>query len=173
MVLIRNRWLTLPNVPFIQLFWYWQPTVGRANWGFIVVPLRLGTRLMKRCFTIELLFSISMREGRVPSPGRTLMKLVPVVRAGRVQPGRRETTTANLTSTLTTSATKSQHKNPYVPAIHLSASLLCYILATISIRSTCVFASPMCSLIFQFLPVPPSMPGHVSTNGCLESWQCN
>ena len=38
---------------------------------------------MKRCFTIELLFSISMREGRVPSPGRTLMN---AFRLARVRP---------------------------------------------------------------------------------------
>ena len=103
------------------------------------------------------------------------------VESSRVEPacpkaaplGRRETTTANLTSTFTTSATKIQQRNPYVPAIHLSALLLCYILPSISIGSTFVFASRMCSLVFQFLPVPSSMPEHVSTNGCLEGWQCS
>ena len=85
----------------------------------------------------------------------------------------RETTTANLTSTLTTSATKIQQRKPYVPAIHLSALLLCSILPSISIGSAFVFTSPMCSLVFQFLPVLSSMPRHVSTNGCLEGWQCS
>ena len=88
------------------------------------------------------------------------------VKVSRVEPacpkaaplGRRETTTANLTSTLTTSATKIQQRNPYMPTIHLSALLLCSILPSIAIGSTFVFASPMCSLAFQFLPVLSSMP---------------
>ena len=61
--------------------------------------------------------------------------------------GRRETTAANLISTLTTSASKIQQRNPYVTEIHLSALLLCSILPSISIGSTFGFASPMCFFV--------------------------
>lgn len=39
---------------------------------------------------------------------------------------------------------------------------------------TFVFAGPVCFLVFQFLFfVLSSTPGHVSTNDCLEGWQCS
>ena len=47
------------------------------------------------------------------------------------------------------------------------------ILQNFSIGSTFVFAHPMCLLVFQSLSfVLPSTLGQVSTNGCLEGWQC-
>ena len=66
---------------------------------------------------------------------------------------RRETTTANLTSTLNTSASKIQRRIPYVSSEHLFALLLRSTLPNISIGSTFVFANPMYLLVFQFLSV--------------------
>ncbi len=64
--------------------------------------------------------------------------------------GRRETTTANLTSTLTTSASKIQQRNPYVSAIRLSTLLLCSILPSISIGSTLLVALPFTHIWFEY-----------------------